>query len=321
MATGERMLFVGVTTRQSLIVRVFPAWMEALGLDARLDPRDLPLDSPPATYRAVVDEVASSDDIRGALITSHKVALFEHARERIDELGPWARRCREVSCLRSVRRAGRAARPLLVGDALDPVAAAATLGEMIGEDHWRDHRDAEALILGAGGSGTAISSLLALADPAPCRITVTARSDAALDRIRDIHGELGTAATISYARTDDASAADAFVAALPPHSLVVNATGMGKDRPGSPIREARFPDSGVVWELNYRGDLPFLREGLRQQAAAELIVEDGWRFFLREWIGHISMVFDRPISADEAATLTDLAEPLRPVHHRVEVAG
>jgi shikimate 5-dehydrogenase len=311
------MLFVGVTTGQSVIPRLFPLWAAALDLDARLDLRDLPLASPRSAYRALVDEVARSPDVRGALITSHKVGFHEHARDRIDELGTWARRCREVSCLRAVGGGGEPRRVL--GDALDPVAAAATLAAMIGDDHWRDHPDAEVLILGAGGSGTAISSLLALAEAPPRRVVVTARSDASLRRLGEIHRALGTSANLSYARTDEPAAADELIASLPAHSLVVNATGMGKDRPGSPIRDARFPDRGVAWELNYRGDLPFLAEALRQRSGSHLIVEDGWRFFLQEWIAHISMVFGRPVTPPETTSLIDLAEPFRPVHAEVGV--
>ena len=57
--------------------------------------------------------------------------------------------------------------------------------------------------------------------------------------------------------------------ALPPRSLVVNATGMGKDRPGSPLRAgAAFPERSAVWELNYRGELEFLRQARAQAASA-----------------------------------------------------
>ena len=54
---------------------------------------------------------------------------------------------------------------------------------------------------------------------------------------------------------------DALMSKLPEGSLVINATGMGKDRPGSPISEAGiFPKNGLVWELNYRGELDFLKQ-------------------------------------------------------------
>ncbi len=56
---------------------------------------------------------------------------------------------------------------------------------------------------------------------------------------------------------------------LPPGSLVVNATGMGKDRPGSPLGPTSvFPRDGVVWEFNYRGSLDFWHQALAQRSRA-----------------------------------------------------
>jgi shikimate 5-dehydrogenase len=55
---------------------------------------------------------------------------------------------------------------------------------------------------------------------------------------------------------------------------------MGKDRPGSPITwQARFPAGAVVWELNYRGDLQFLRQARLQARSRQLQVHDGWQLF------------------------------------------
>ena len=47
---------------------------------------------------------------------------------------------------------------------------------------------------------------------------------------------------------------------LPPGSLVVNGTGLGKDRPGSPLPSpAPWPRGALVWDFNYRGELTFPR--------------------------------------------------------------
>ena len=52
---------------------------------------------------------------------------------------------------------------------------------------------------------------------------------------------------------------DRLVGRLKPSSLVVNATGLGKDAPGSPITDnAQFPAKGIAWDFNYRGELAFL---------------------------------------------------------------
>jgi shikimate 5-dehydrogenase len=95
--------------------------------------------------------------------------------------------------------------------------------------------------------------------------------------------------------------------------VVINATGMGKDLPGSPITDAGlFPRSGVAWELNYRGALQFLDQALAQRAARHLTVEDGWVYFLHGWTQVIAQVLD--IRLDEATfgRMAALAEPIRP---------
>jgi shikimate 5-dehydrogenase len=85
---------------------------------------------------------------------------------------------------------------------------------------------------------------------------------------------------------------DAVLPTLPPGSLVINATGLGKDAPGSPLTDAAaFPHRAIVWDLNYRGNLIFLDQARRQQVARELRVENGWTYFLHGWTQVIAEVF------------------------------
>ncbi len=61
---------------------------------------------------------------------------------------------------------------------------------------------------------------------------------------------------------------DAVLARLSPGALVINATGLGKDAPGSPLTDAaRFPEAAVAWDLNHRGRLVFLDQARAQRAA------------------------------------------------------
>ena len=77
---------------------------------------------------------------------------------------------------------------------------------------------------------------------------------------------------------------DDIMKVLPARSLVVNATGMGKDRPGSPITDkAAFPWEGLVWEFNYRGDLKFMEQARSQEQKRRLTIEDGWMYFIYGW--------------------------------------
>jgi shikimate 5-dehydrogenase len=86
---------------------------------------------------------------------------------------------------------------------------------------------------------------------------------------------------------------DAVVAGARPGSLIVNATGLGKNRPGSPVTGAvRFPERAAVWELNYRGDLQLLRAARAQRATRDLTVHDGWSLFCHGWASALTAVFD-----------------------------
>ena len=115
-----------------------------------------------------------------------------------------------------------------------------------------------------------------------------------------------------YVVTRDADDVDALVADLPPTSLVVNATGMGKDRPGSPTSAAvRFPERGVVWEFNYRGPLDFWRHALAQADERDLQVEDGWRYFVHGWTQAVAEVFEVPMPAATVDELGRIAARLR----------
>jgi len=102
------------------------------------------------------------------------------------------------------------------------------------------------------------------------------------------------------------------VGKLPPGSVVINATGMGKDRPGSPITEAGvFPDHGLVWELNYRGALDFLQQARRQQAERKLKIEDGWNYFLHGWTQVIAEVFHLTLTPELFTQLDSAASASR----------
>ena len=109
------------------------------------------------------------------------------------------------------------------------------------------------------------------------------------------------------------SVADQLVSALPEYSVVVNATGLGKDRPGSPLSDAVvFPPNGVAWELNYRGDLLFLQQARAQQATQQLRVHDGWDYFLLGWAFVTAEVFHFELTPERLQMLLEVAAPLRP---------
>lgn len=279
--------FVGVSTGGSSIRRVFPEWADALGLPTRtLVGHDVPLDSPPAAYREVVEAIRDDPEHWGALVTTHKVAVHAAAADLFDELDELATTFGEVSCV--AKRDGR-----LLGSAKDPVTARLALEEFVAPDHFARTGGA-ALVLGSGGAGTALSHQLGVRDDQPSAVVCTALDRPALDHARDVHERAGLPAELfRYELTRGPDDADRLLAELPEGSLVVNATGMGKDRPGSPLTDAaRFPAHAVVWEFNYRGSLEFWHQARAQQDERGLHVEDGWRYFVHGWSQAVAEVFD-----------------------------
>jgi shikimate 5-dehydrogenase len=297
------LLFIGVDTGGSSIMKLFPRWAEILRLDARIEGWDIPLGAEPAVYRKAVRLLADDLRIAGALVTSHKVDVYRHAAALFDELDRYAHLCREVSCIS--RRGTR-----LRGHAKDPITAGLAMDDFLRPDHWQD-RDAQVLCLGAGGAGTAITVQLLTTTPVPARIVVADKDPTRLATLGAICGELGAAA-VELTRVAGAEDADALLAELPGGSLVVNATGMGKDVPGSPLSDqARFPVGTLVWDLNYRGDLQFLRQARRQAGERGLTLHDGWRYFLHGWSEHVAEVYDLDLPRQVFTRLAEAAEPFR----------
>ncbi|MCA1849256.1 MAG: shikimate dehydrogenase, partial [Actinobacteria bacterium] len=219
------MEFIGVTTGSSSIMKVFPRWAQVLDLgEARLKGRDLPLGAEPDLYRRAVEQIRSDPLSMGALITTHKINLLAAAHDLFDELDRYARLCEEVSCIS--KRDGR-----VIGHAKDPITAGRSLQALLGPGYFR-RTGGEVLCLGAGGAGTAISVYLMSgqipADP-PGRIVMVDKSQESLDTLRRVHGRLGRSSTeIEYVENDNPAENDELLADLPPRSLIVNATGMGK---------------------------------------------------------------------------------------------
>jgi shikimate 5-dehydrogenase len=168
-------------------------------------------------------------------------------------------------------------------------------------------------VLGSGGAGCALAYQLGRRTDRPAQLTCTAVEQSSLDHARTVHERGGLdAEPMRYQLTGGPDEVDDLLAALPPESLVVNATGMGKDRPGSPISDnARFPDRAVVWEFNYRGSLEFLQQARAQQAERGLVVEDGWRYFVHGWSQVIAEVFEVAMPPETVADLSRIAADVR----------
>jgi len=276
--------FIGLTTGRSSIMSVFPAWAEFLGLvECRIAGIDLPPHAPVEAYREVVDSIKADPRAAGAVVTAHKIDLLNACRDLFDELDHNAQLLGEVSAIG--KRNGR-----LVGMAKDPLTSGLALNAFLPDDHWR-RTGAEACILGAGGAAVAVAvHLLAEEHGAnrPARIIITDRNAWRLEEVKGMR--LGEGIELRHCAMPRENAA--AVNHLPSRSLVVNATGLGKDAPGSPLTdEAIFPESGYAWDFNYRGDLLFLTQARAQQVGRRLHVEDGWIYFIHGWAQAIAAIF------------------------------
>lgn len=287
-AERPTMYFIGVTTSGSSIRQVFPHWAEYLKLNsAVLKGIDFAPHSSPAAYREAVEFIKQDPLSRGALVTSHKMDLFTAARDLFDELGPYAGVMGEVSSIAKEARG-------LVGRAKDPITSGLALERVVSPDFW-EQSGAEVLLFGAGGSALALSVFLAKAehgDNRPRRIVVTNRSQTRLDEMERVHRSIDIGIPVEYVLAEEPHQNDAVLATIAEGSLVVNATGLGKDAPGSPITDAaEFPRRAIAWDFNYRGDLRFLDQARHQRDEKGLTVEDGWVYFIYGWTQVIADVF------------------------------
>ncbi|HEV2475292.1 MAG TPA: shikimate dehydrogenase [Candidatus Dormibacteraeota bacterium] len=294
-----------MSTAQSAAVRLFPAWAKEFGVDdVHLVGCDLPVGAEERRYRDVVDRIKRDDRAVGALITTHKIDLFEACRDLFDDVDAYAGLCEETSCL--AKRGSR-----LVAFATDPVSSRRAFDDFHGSQAAGD-----VLCLGGGGSATAITVQL-IEGRLASRITVVDRSPDRLARIRAVHQRVGAGASVDYVENGDPITNDRLVGELPASSLVINATGLGKDLPGSPITgRAVFPEDGYAWDVNYRGDLSFLRQARAQSQTRHLHIEDGWRYFIHGWAVVMGHVFDINVEGELTDRLSAIAESERPESDR-----
>ncbi len=297
----SKFVFVGVSTAGSSIMKIFPQWTTLLGLDAVIVGCDLPLRSAKKTYRRALREIRDDPRVVGALVTAHKIDLLRAGRDLIDELDEHAALCDEASCF--AKRNGR-----LHAFAKDPIASVAALDGFVEPGHWRQG-ERDVLCLGAGGAAVAISVGMAQrAAGHPRRFVLADIVPERLESIRRIHGKLDTRIQFEYHLSQDEGDNDALLAELPAASLVINATGLGKDKPGSPLsQDALFPREGLIWELNYRGRRDFMRFAQAQAGARDLKVADGWDYFLHGWTKAMAEVFQIEIKHGSFAQMAEVA--------------
>lgn len=307
-ATQPTLYFIGVTTTKSSIMNVFPLWAKALGLkDAVIKGIDIEIHADPSVYREVVEFIKNDELSIGALVTTHKIDLYNASKDLFEYLDPYAQMFGEMSSIS--KKDGR-----LEGYAKDPISSGLSLEAFVPKNYWKYH-GGEVFIMGAGGSAIAMSSYLLNKNKGyniPSKLIVANRSKPRLDEIERIVKVIAPNAHAEFHLTPEATQNDAILNKLKPYSLVINATGLGKDRPGSPLSaECDFPTNSLVWEINYRGDLLFMHQALAQKESKSLHVEDGWIYFVNGWTQVIAEVFHVDITGNIFDECEKIANDLR----------
>ena len=303
-ATAPTIYFIGVTTGGSSIMKVFPRWAQALGLkDAVIKGMDFPLHAPAEDYREAVSFIRSDPLSLGALVTTHKIDLFDACGDLFGYVDPYANKLGEVSSISKLD--GR-----LCAHAKDPISSGLALEHFVPPNYWRDY-GGDVMLIGAGGSSLAMSLYFSQekwGENTPGHIILANRSLPRLESAQRILEGIHPGIRFEFVHNPTPADNDRTLASLKPHSLVVNATGLGKDAPGSPLTDAAiFPADSLVWEINYRGELDFLHQAERQREARRLTIEDGWEYFLHGWTQVIAEVFHIPIEGETLARLSALA--------------
>jgi len=300
--------FIGVTTGKSSINKVFPLWMDVMGRsDVVLEGIDHQIHDEPENYRKSVAQIKYDPNSLGALVTTHKMDLYSAARDMFDYFDPYAEATGELSC---ISKKGTD----LQGHAKDPITAGLSLEAIISPAYFK-RTGGHVLCLGAGGS--AVATLLYLInkeDPAdrPEKFIAVNRSSGKLDHMREMVGKYDTDIQVEYVHNSDPRVNDQWMAKLPDNSLVINATGMGKDTPGSPLTDQGiFPENGIAWEFNYRGELDFMHQALKQKDSRKLLVEDGWIYFLHGWSQVIAEVLQIDLTPELFVELDKAASSVR----------
>lgn len=304
-ATAPTLYFIGVTTGQSSIMKVFPKWANALGLkDAVIKGIDFAPHSSAEEYREAVTFIKNDPLSLGALVTTHKIDLFNTCKDLFEYVDPYAERLGEVSSIS--KKGGK-----LCAHAKDPISSGMALENFVPANYWTQY-DGDVLLLGAGGSTLAMSVYFAqeqFGANVPKRIIIANRSVPRLESAQAILDGINPKIHFEYIHNPTPADNDKTLASLKPHSLIVNATGLGKDGPGSPLTDdCVFPEDSLVWEINYRGDLLFKRQAEAQAQSRRLHVEDGWIYFIHGWTQVISEVFQIDIKGELLEKLSEIAK-------------
>lgn len=266
--------------------------MEILGSNVLLEGIDIPAcdkgesaKSYTDIYRDCVQKINFSPDILGALITTHKVGIYNAAKNLFDELDDSSVRVGAIGCI--YKRTTK-----LVGEATDVLAVKKAFENICLLHQGTPKTSSDVCILGCGGAGVALAYVLLVNNNQfTGNVLMTDISNERIENVRNLLNKYDNNRRLRLYIIENTSETDEIINSMNTGSFVVNATGMGKDVPGSPISShVTFPKNGCIWEYNYRGELDFYKLAITQKKAQNLSIFDGFDYFLHEWILAISRV-------------------------------
>ncbi len=306
-AERPTLYFIGVTTQKSSIMEVFPKWAKALGIDAEIKGIDIAIHADKQDYIDCVEFIKNDPLSAGALVTTHKLDIFKAAKQLFDYVDPYAQKLEEISCIS--KKDGQ-----FCCHAKDPISSGLAMSAFVPVNFWEEH-GGQVLLLGAGGSALAMSLYLtheAWRHNVPSKIIIANRSVPRLQEAEKKLAGVSKKTVFEFIHGPTAQDNDKILESLKPYSLIVNATGLGKDAPGSPITDAAvFPMNSLAWEINYRGKLNFMQQAKRQKTKRKLHVEDGWIYFIHGWTQVVAEVFHTPITGDKFKRCNAIAMRMR----------
>jgi shikimate dehydrogenase len=309
--------FLGVSTSGSLAHDAFPHWAEILSVNWALRGVDLPVRSPHRTYRTWLENLRDNPAVVGAVITAHKLSAYDAGTKLFVARDLYSALAHEVNAVSSEPGG-------LSGFARDPLSLSHLLPTLVADPPRR------VICFGAGGAATALLlaclTLVASSEaggrlepqPDPPDLVFVDVDESALHALGEVARSCavpGISVRLQLLSANSPAVVRALDAAAP-GDLVVNATGLGKERPGSPVTGA-LPPGVVAWDLNYRGPLSFLCEARRAGA----VPVDGWEYFVAGWAGALTAIASVPLTADLLARFGAAAAHLRPRESRSAQTG
>jgi len=228
-------------------------------------------------------------DVVGALITSHKAAVFASVRTEFDLLEPMTGELAEIGVI--FKRGG-----LLCGGVSDVQSGGAILSRILVDERWRRGLK-RSVVLGAGGAGLAVIWNLAVKGVGGAEHVTVVEADQHRSALaRRLVAGWGLRCPVEVV---DSIEADNVTRNAGRGALIINATGLGKDRPGSPVSaDCHLPQSSLIWDFNYRGSLEFLETARVQANASNLAVNDGFDYFACGWSVVMSRVAEQQWTED-----------------------